>query len=135
MVAHWLFPGHCNEAIFNLFLTYFLFPALRQHQQRYIMYDNLAAHICLRTQHNVAAAGHVALHRPVHSPDFGPVELCFSNLVSFLRRHEDTLTVENLVAYVGLWTRVLSAQGAWRVRGYFAKSHYPVRGRRFTPYQ
>ena len=65
----------------------------------------------------------------------GTRELCFSNLISFLRRHEDTLSVDNLTTYVELWTYVLSAQGARRVQGYFAKSHYPIRGRRFMPYQ
>ena len=61
-------------------------------------------------------------------------QLCFSNLVSFLRRHEATLSTDNLSAYIDMWTHMLSAQGARRVRGYFAKSHYPVPGRRFRPY-
>ena len=131
VVTSWIFPGHVNEAVFNLFLQFFVFPALQQQtgaRQRYIMYDNLAAHTCERTQ----AAGHVPMHRPVHSPDFGPVEFCFSNLLMFLQRHERLLTPTNLFAFVSFWAggRLTAA----KVRGYFAKAGYAIPGRRYRPY-
>ena len=40
VVCWWMFPGHCNEAVFNICLTYFLFPALQAQSgntARYIM--------------------------------------------------------------------------------------------------
>lgn len=134
VVASWVFPGHVNESMFNLFLQFFVFPALQRQSgniQRYIMYDQLAAHTCARTQAAVAAAGHVPLVRPVHSPDFGPVEFCFDNLLQFLRRHEAVVTAASLFAFVNFWGQCLARR---KVQGYYAKAGYAVQGRRFRPY-
>jgi transposase len=120
--------------MFNLFLEFFVFPALQRqtgNTRRYIMADQLAAHVCARTQAAVEAAGHVPLIRPVHSPDFGPVECCFDNLLQFLRRYETVLTSDNLFAFVSFWAAWLKAR---KVRGYYASSGYAVPGRRFRPY-
>lgn len=69
--------------------------------------------------------------RPVHSPDFGPVEFCFGNLLQFLRRHETVVSVDNLFAFVNFWAACLARR---KVQGYYAKAGYAVRGRRFRPY-
>ena len=96
-------------------------------------WDNLSSHTTTRINAAVAAAGHQALCRPVHSPDFGPVEFTFSNLDAFMKRYTDVITPTNVLVFVRFWVRLMQAQPHLML-GYFAGSGYAVPGRPYRPY-
>ena len=96
-------------------------------------WDNLSSHTTTRINAAVAAAGHQALCRPVHSPDFGPVEFTFSNLDAFMKRYTDVITPTNVLVFVRFWVRLMHAQPHLML-GYFAGSGYAVPGRPYRPY-
>ena len=95
------------------------------------MYDNLGAHNTARVEALISSAGHTALQRPTHSPDFAPVECAFSNLEMFLERNDHEITAINLHPYIGMWADTLSAEV---MQGYFSHCHYFVPGRTYKPY-
>ena len=95
------------------------------------MYDNLSAHTTPAIEAAISQHGHVALLRPVHSPDFGPVEFCFSNLDLWLKRMRDEISEKNLWAMTNKWTETITGE---KMKGYFAAAHYPVIGRPYQPY-
>ena len=133
-VAHWLFPGNVDEAKFVVFIHMLLAPNLAHQtpgRQRLIMYDNLSSHCTGNVEPAINAHGHIAMLRPVHSPDFGPVEFAFSNLDMWLQKMRGSIGQHNLWAMTNFWTTTLTGE---KMKGYFAKCHYPVVGRLYTPY-
>lgn len=78
VVAYWAAPMVAIDAdAFYLWCTLCLLPKIRG-QNRVIMMDNLRAHSNSDIDELFRAEGHVLLYRPVHSPEFGPIEYCFS---------------------------------------------------------
>lgn len=134
-VAHWVFPGNVTREAYVVFLNAVLFPALQAQSgavRRYIMADNLSVHTGPEVEAEFAAAGHVPLMRPVHSPDFGPVECCFSSLEMFLERITSAVTADNLAEWVECWASTLSASNTV---GYWTHCHYRIAGEPYTPYE
>lgn len=77
VLAYWAAPmKSIDRDAFMLFVVVCLLPAIRG-QNRVLMMDNLSAHYSPELDALFAAEGHRLLYRPVHSPDFGPIEYCF----------------------------------------------------------
>lgn len=134
-VAHWVFPGNVDRNIYMVFLHAVLFPALQAQSggvRRYVMADNLSVHTGREVEDEFAAAGHLPLLRPVHSPDFGPVEICFSSLEMFLKNMAAVVSAENLADWVDCWAETLSRQNTL---GYWTHCHYKIAGQPYTPYE
>ena len=134
-VCHWVFPGNVDRNKFIVFLVAVLFPALAQQSgdgvQRFVMYDNLSAHTGPDVEQLFADAGHVPMLRPVHSPDFGPVECCFSHLEMFLKAISGYVKPEDLMPWVSCWASTVTPEvGA----GFYAHCGYRIAGMEYKPY-
>ena len=132
VLAYWIFEGTTNEAVFQLFLSCMLFPALAELGKKVIMWDNLSSHLTTRVRQSVEAAGHISISRPTHSPDFAPIENCFGEMDSKLRALEGTLTLANFPTHIG---EVAASISVANIRSYFGHCHYFVPELPFKPYQ
>ena len=132
VLAYWIFEGTTNEAVFQLFLSCMLLPALADLGRRVIMWDNLSSHLTTRVRESVHAAGHTCINRPTHSPDFAPVENCFGEMDSKLRAQEGALTLANFPAHIG---EVAASISVANIRAYFGHCYYYVPELPYKPYQ
>jgi len=98
----------------------------------YVMCDNLAAHFTDGKAAKVLSAnGHRLLARPAYSPDFAPIESCFSYIKAFLRRHSADINAENFKFAVEAAILTLTVD---HIRGFYQNCHYSVEGREYRPY-
>ena len=72
-----------DAAIFQVFVEQVLRPALRPGDV--VIWDNLAAHKSLDLKPTVESAGATLLPLPPYSPDFNPIEQCWSKVKECLR--------------------------------------------------
>lgn len=75
--------GATTGEVFLAFLRHFLVPTLRPGDL--VVMDNLAAHKVHGVKELLAEAGARPLYLPPYSPDYNPIEMCFSKLKTFLR--------------------------------------------------
>lgn len=76
-------PGYTDTQVFVAFLKDVLLPVLPK--GKYIVLDNLSAHKSPLVQEIIELAGSSLLYLPSYSPDFSPVELCWSKVKHILR--------------------------------------------------
>jgi transposase len=82
--------GYFNSDDFFDWLSNQFLPAVNQKSQgrpMVIIMDNLSIHINQRVVDSIERAGHLVRFLPPYSPDFNPIELTFSVLKSWIRRH------------------------------------------------
>lgn len=75
--------GAVDSAAFVAFVDRFLLPELAPGDV--VVMDNLSAHHAPRVSELIAAAGAWLLYLPSYSPDFNPIEQCFSKMKTLLR--------------------------------------------------
>lgn len=75
--------GAIDGAAFDLFVERFLVPQLRPGDL--VIWDNLATHDSPTVRSLIWGAGAQILSLPPYSPDFNPIEQCFSKVKEFLR--------------------------------------------------
>jgi transposase len=115
---------------FLAFITLVLLPAIQGTGSRVILMDNL-------TSHNkpaidaIQAAGHKVVLRPVHSPEFGPVEWVFGYVDKFLAAHDSSIYNANFSNALAAAFDSVTPQ---HVKGYFSCAHFAVAGLPFVPY-
>jgi transposase len=83
VVAAMTIEGFTDGAVFRAFLHDVLVPHLRPGQ--IVMLDNLTAHKVTGVAEVIAAAGARLLSLPPSSPDFAPIEECWSKIKALLR--------------------------------------------------
>ena len=132
VAAYWAFVGSMNESVFSIFLAFFVFPALVDSGPKYLMWDNLSSHLTATVRGVVAQSGHRSIFRPTHSPDFAPVEFCFSEIDNILRGQEGNHDPESFAVGVGNAASMLSKD---HIRAYFARCHYYIPELPFRPYE
>jgi hypothetical protein len=98
---------------------------------RVITMDNLDASVNSSVLKAIREAGHIVVLRPIHSPDFGPVELVFAAVDKFMEMHDLAINKSNLDTYMRAAFDSIKAQD---VMGYFAKCHFWVPGYKYKPY-
>ncbi|MHB1413739.1 MAG: IS630 family transposase [Chloroflexota bacterium] len=76
--------GAWDTAAFVVFVEHYLAPSLRAGQV--VVMDNLSVHKAGRVRELIAARGCQLLFLPPYSPDFSPVEPCFSKVKEALRK-------------------------------------------------
>lgn len=76
-------PGPTTGEVFLAFLRQFLLPTLRPGDV--VVMDNLSAHKVSGVQEVLAEAGARPYYLPPYSPDYNPIEMCFSKLKGILR--------------------------------------------------
>jgi transposase len=109
-----------DREIFVAFVREVLLPELRSGQV--VILDNLNAHKGAEVTELIEAAGCRVLYLPAYSPEFNPIELCWSKLKGLLRsaaaRTKEALE-EALTAVIQQITAA-DAQGWFRHCGYAA---------------
>jgi transposase len=90
--------GGTTVPVFMDFLTLDVLPTLRQHKPDAILImDNLSAHKNKAVKEAIEAAGLTLKYLPRYSPDFSPIESCWSKIKTALRAAA-AKTVETLTA-------------------------------------
>lgn len=131
VVQHWNYVGGTTNHRFFMFIVAFLLPAIRHTGPRVITMDNLTAHYFPQTIQAIQQEGHTVIFRPIHSPDFGPIEWVFALLSGFLKRNDFHVNEHNLHMAIEAG---LAAIGPDYIAGFFADAHFLVPGRVYRPY-
>ena len=107
--------------VFLGFLQTTLLPVLREQKPDAILVmDNLSAHKNQAVKDAIAAAGLTVRYLPRYSPDFSPIEPCWSKLKQWLRA-KAARTLEALETELGPALATITtqdAQGWFRLCGY-----------------
>lgn len=85
--------GAMDGETFLAFTHQFLVPELRPGDV--VVMDNLASHKVAGVVETIEAAGASVLYLPPYSPDYNPIEMCWSKVKEFLRT-QATRTRESL---------------------------------------
>jgi transposase len=112
--------GFTDGAVFLAFLRQVLVPQLRSGQ--ILIMDNLKAHKVAGVAAACAAAGVRLLYLPPYSPDFSPIEECWSKVKALLRA-KAARTLEALERAIA---EALDAVTATDAYGWFAHAGYCV---------
>jgi transposase len=81
--APWFLPGPMNSDAFHVYVTQVLAPTLVPGDV--VVLDNLSSHKGMAIQTAIEARGAMLLFLPPYSPDFNPIELCWSKIKTLLR--------------------------------------------------
>jgi transposase len=107
-----------DRAVFRAFVEEVLVPVLRSGQV--VVLDNLPAHKYPEIAAAIHAAGCRLLFLPRYSPEFNPIEPCWSKLKNELRSRA-ARTLESLQSAVNDAMQTITAQNA---RGWFLHCGY-----------
>jgi transposase len=113
-------PAFTNEAVFYAFIKHVLVPELRPGQV--VVLDNLRVHKRPSIRKLIEDAGCRVLFLPRYSPEWNPIEPCWSKMKNFLRTYA-ARTLEALEGAVVEAMDIVSAQDA---RGWFKHCGYQV---------
>ena len=83
VTAPWIFEGPINRMSFEAYVRSQLLPTLRRGD--ILVMDNLAAHTGETIRQLIEAQGARLEFLPPYSPDFNPIELCWSKVKAALR--------------------------------------------------
>jgi len=81
--APWIFEGAMTSLAFETYVQAELAPTLRRGD--IVVLDNLSAHKSVEVRRLIEARGARVLFLPPYSPDFNPIELCWSKVKAALR--------------------------------------------------
>lgn len=108
MIACMTYEGGTKIETFLTYLDKVLCPTLRT--GNIVIMDNLSVHKCPEVRELIESRGAFLLYLPRYSPDFNPIELCWSKIKSYLKKKKaqdyklletyikealDTITIEN----------------------------------------
>lgn len=113
-------PAATDEAVFLAFIEQVLVPELRPGQV--VVFDNLAAHKRPAITAAIEKAGCRVILLPPYTPEWNPIEACWSKMKEFLRARA-ARTLETLEAAVADAMEAVSAQDA---QGWFRHCGYKV---------
>lgn len=85
MVTEMRLEGAMDGETFLAFTEQFLAPSLRSGDV--VVMDNLASHKVKGVVEAIEAVGASVLYLPPYSPDFNPIELCWSKVKAYLRAY------------------------------------------------
>lgn len=83
MLAGVCLEGAVDQESFACFAEQMLAPKLKRGQV--VLIDNAAPHQSERVQRAIEAVGAILIYLPAYSPDYNPIEECWSKLKAFLR--------------------------------------------------
>lgn len=107
--APWFLPGAMNSDAFNIYVTQVLAPTLVPGDV--VVLDNLSSHKGPAIEAAIEARGARVLFLPPYSPDFNPIELCWSKIKALLRKAK-ARTAEALLEAFAQALASISAQDA-----------------------
>ena len=117
-VAALSFSGSVDREAFDAFVTGLLVPRLRRSDV--VLLDNLRVHHASDVEEAVRAARARVLWLPTYSPDFSPLESCWSKVMAVVRG-EEPRTPSGLDAAL---TRALNSVTTADVDGWFRHCGY-----------
>jgi transposase len=120
LVAAMTVEGFTDGAVFLAFLREILLPQL--HPGQILIMDNLKAHKVAGVAAACAAAGVRPLYLPPYSPDFSPIEECWSKVKAILRA-KAARTLEALEQAIAEALAAITSQDA---HGWYAHAGYCV---------
>jgi transposase len=120
LVAAMTVEGFTDGEVFLAFLQEVLVPQL--HPGQILILDNLKAHKVAGVAAACAAAGVRLLYLPPYSPDFSPIEECWSKVKALLRA-KAARTLETLEQAIAEALAAITSQDA---HGWFAHAGYCV---------
>jgi transposase len=112
--------GATDTDVFWVFVHEVLVPSLRVGDV--VVMDNLGAHTSAWVERAIEAAGARVIYLPPYSPDFNPIEQCWSKIKTFLRAAK-ARTREALDDAITRALRTITADDA---AGWFTHAGYPV---------
>ncbi len=118
LVAMMTINGGTTGQVFRAFVDQVLGPQLRKGDV--VVMDNLAAHKVAGIREAVEARGATVVYLPPYSPDFNPIEPCWSKLKNAMRGYE-ARTRDSLEA--GL-VRAMDLVTPKDIRGWFRHCGY-----------
>jgi transposase len=120
LTAPWVVDGAVHGDIFRCWVREVLCPTLRPGD--IVLWDNLSAHKVAGVEELLAARGARLLRLSPYSPDFNPIEQCWSKMKTFLRRAK-ARTVEALIEAI---KDTLDMITAGDIRGWFTHCGYSI---------
>ena len=118
--APWVVDGAVNGDIFRWWVRDILGPTLRPGD--IVLWDNLAAHKVAGVEEVLTARGARLIRLSPYSPDFNPIEQCWSKMKTFLRRAK-ARTVEALIEAI---KHTLDTVTESDMRGWFTHCGYSI---------
>ena len=118
VIAPWIFEGSMNSVAFEAYLCSQLLPALRPGD--ILVMDNLSAHTGETIRQLIEAQGARLEFLPPYSPDFNPIELCWSKVKAALRTAK-ARTLDTLVDAIAQALRSISLTD---IQNWFAHCGY-----------
>jgi transposase len=120
VVAAMMVEGFVDGAAFLAFVQEVLVPQLRPGQV--VVLDNLKAHKAAGVREAIEAMGARLLYLPPYSPDFSPIEECWSKIKTILRT-KAARTLEHLWQAI---TEAFAAITSQDAQGWFTHAGYRV---------
>jgi transposase len=118
--APWILKGSMNGVAFEAYVRTQLLPTLRRGD--IVVLDNLSAHTSQTIRQLIEARGARLQFLPPYSPDFNPIELCWSKVKTALRAAK-ARTFEALVDAVAQALRSISLTD---IQAWFAHCGYAL---------
>jgi transposase len=118
--APWVVDGAVNGDIFRRWVRDILYPTLRPGDS--VLWENLSAHKVAGVEALLTACGARRIRLSPYSPDFNPIEQCWSKMKTGLRRAK-ARTVETLIAAI---KQALETMTEANLRGWFTHCGYSV---------
>ena len=118
--APWILEGSMNGVAFEAYVRTQLLPTLRRDD--IVVLDNLSAHTSQTIRQLIEDRGAHLVFLPPYSPDFNPIELCWSKLKTALRAAK-ARTFEALVDAVAQALRSISLMD---IHAWFAHCGYAL---------
>lgn len=120
VTAPWIFEGSMNGATFEVYVRTQLLPTL--HRGDILLMDNLSAHTGETIRQLIEAKGARLEFLPPYSPDFNPIELCWSKVKTALREAK-ARTLDTLVEAIA---KALHSISLTDIQNWFAHCGYAL---------
>ena len=112
--------GATDTAVFRAYIEHVLTPTLRPGDV--VVMDNLSAHKVTGIRAMIAAAGARLVYLPPYSPDYSPIESCWSKLKTWLRGRK----ARTRAALDEALTAMIPKISSRNAKGWFALCGYPL---------
>ena len=83
-IAPFMFEGHCNTTVFELYVEQVLVPELRK--DMVVVIDNASFHKSTKIKNLIEAVGAKLLYLPPYSPDLNPIEHYWHKIKTVIRK-------------------------------------------------
>ena len=83
-MAPFMFEGHCNTRVFEIYIKEMLVPTLEPGMT--VIIDNASFHKSVKIKKSIESAGCKLIYLPPYSPDFNPIEHYWHKIKTSIRK-------------------------------------------------